>query len=61
MPPHTEDPVPTLYCVFENQPIPSEIITQQIRYRRAERNLLAVEKSRQQGDLGSCLVIHLYL
>ena len=46
----------------ENQPIGSGILTHLSRNIRAESNLLADEKgSLQQGDPGSCLVIHLYL
>ena len=54
-----DDPVPTFNLVFENQPIESGILTQQSRYKRAESKLLADEKGPQQGDPGSCLVIHL--
>ena len=53
--------MPTFNGVFGNQPIASGILTQSNRYKRAESNLLADEKGLQQGDPGSCLVIHLYL
>ena len=59
--PLSKDPVPTFNWVFENQPKASGILTQPSRYKRAESNLLADEKGPQQGDPGSCLVIHPYL
>ena len=52
--------MPTFNCIFENQLIASGILTQLCRYKRAESNLLSDEKGPQQGDPGSCLVIHLY-
>ena len=47
--------MPTFYCVFENQPIASEISTQPSRYKRAENNFLADEKGSHVGDPGSHL------
>ena len=49
----------TFNWVFENQPIVSRILTQPSRHKSADFNLLADEKGLQQGDPGSCLVIHL--
>ena len=46
-----EDPVPTFN--FKYQRIASGILTQQSHYKRAESNLLAVEKGPQQGEPGS--------
>ena len=37
------------------------MMTQLSHYKRAERNLLTDEKGPQQGNPGSCLVIHLDL
>ena len=51
----------TFNGVFENQPIVLGILTQPSRYKRADSNLLADKKGLQQGDPGSCLVIHLHL
>ena len=54
------DPVPTKFnWVFENQPLASGILTKPSP--RAEINFLADKKGPQQGDPGSCSVIHLYL
>ena len=54
------DPVATFNWVFENQPMASEILTQLSRYKRAEINFIADEKSPYHGDPGSYLVMHLY-
>ena len=52
--------MPALYWAFENQPIKSGLLAQPSRYKRVENNLPADDKGPKQGDLGSCLVIHLY-
>ena len=51
----------TFAWAFENHSIASGILTQPSRYKRAESNLLSVEKGPQQRNPGSCLVIHLFL
>ena len=53
--------MPTFNRVFENQPIPSGILTQPSRYKRAENKLLADEKGPQQGDsVGLVAWIYIY-
>ena len=52
--------MPTFNWVFESKPIPSGILTQQNRYKRAESNMLADEKGLKQGYIGSCQVVHLH-
>ena len=44
--------IPTYNWVFENQQIASGMLTQLSCYKRVENNLLADEKSPQQGDPG---------
>ncbi len=57
----SQGPCADFHWVLEKQPIASGILTHPSRYKRAENNLLADIKGPQQGDAGSCLVIHLYL
>ena len=47
--PHPKDLVQTFNWVFEDQPMASGILTQLSRYKRAESNLLADEKSPDRG------------
>ena len=55
------DPVPTFNCVFEYQPIASEILKQPSRYKSAKSNLLADEKGPHHWNQVVFLAIHLYL
>ena len=58
---HSVDPVSTFNFLFKKQQIPSGILTQPSRYKRAETNLLADEKGSQQRDPGSFLLyIYIY-
>ena len=53
--------MPTFNWDFENQQIKSGILTQLSCSKSAESNFLEDERGPQQGDPGSCLVLHLYL